>query len=56
MQFFGSAEGQDLIEYSLLRASLCMAAAALFIRSGGSLAGIWTRANSDLANANAEAS
>jgi len=45
-----------LIEYTLLLAFVCLASAALFISAGGSVAGIWTSTNTDLANANTAAS
>ena len=55
-QFLQDQQGQDLIEYTLLLAFVCLATAALFINSGGSLSGIWTTANSKLASANTSAS
>ena len=51
--FLQDDQGQDLIEYTLLLAFVCLATAALFISSGGSLSGIWTTANSQLTVANA---
>ena len=54
--FLRDEQGQDLIEYTLLLAFVCLASAALFISAGGSVAGIWTAANSDLAKANTSAS
>jgi Flp pilus assembly pilin Flp len=56
MQFLGDDQGQDLIEYTLLLAFICIATAAFFVSSGGSLSGIWSSANSDLAAANTSAS
>ena len=56
MEFLRDDQGQDLIEYTLLLAFVCLASAALFISAGGSVAGIWTSANSDLATANTSAS
>jgi len=53
--FFRNEEGQDLIEYTLLLAFVCLASAALFISAGGSISGIWTTANTDLTTANAAA-
>jgi Flp pilus assembly pilin Flp len=44
-----------LIEYTLLLAFVCMASAALFISAGGSIGGIWTAANSNLAAGNTAA-
>ena len=48
--------GQDLIEYTLLLAFVCLASAALFISAGGSVGGIWSATNSRLTAANASAS
>ena len=48
--------GQDLIEYTLLLAFVALASAALFIGAGGSVAGIWTTTNGQLAAANTAAS
>jgi Flp pilus assembly pilin Flp len=56
MQFLSDDQGQDLIEYTLLLAFVCLASAALFLSAGGSVSGIWTSANSDLAAANTSAS
>ena len=55
-KFLKNEQGQDLIEYTLLLSFVCLATAALFIGSGGSLSGIWITANSDLATANTSAS
>lgn len=55
-EFIKNEEGQDLIEYTLLLSFVCLATAALFVSSGGSLSGIWTSANSDLSVANTSAS
>ena len=55
-QFIKNDQGQDLIEYTLLIAFVCLATAALFVSSGGSLSGIWISANTDLAAANTSAS
>jgi Flp pilus assembly pilin Flp len=55
-QFLKDEQGQDLIEYTLLLAFVCLATSALFISSGGSLAGIWGSANSRLVTANTSAS
>jgi len=54
--FLRDEQAQDLIEYTLLLAFVCLASAALFISAGGSVAGIWTTTNTDLANANTAAS
>jgi len=53
--FVKGEQGQDLIEYTLLLAFVCLASAALFISAGGSVGGIWTTANTDLTTANAAA-
>jgi len=55
-QFIKDDQGQDLIEYTLLVAFVCLATSALFVSSGGSLSGIWTSANSRLGAANTSAS
>ncbi|MBZ5577324.1 MAG: hypothetical protein LAP40_12255 [Acidobacteriia bacterium] len=48
--------GQDLIEYTLLMAFVALASAALFIGAGGSIQGIWSVTNTQLAAANSSAS
>jgi len=53
--FFKEEHGQDLIEYTLLLAFVCLASAALFISAGGSIGGIWTISNSELSVANTAA-
>jgi Flp pilus assembly pilin Flp len=55
-RFLRDEQAQDLIEYTLLLAFVCLASAALFISAGGSVAGIWTSTNTDLATANTAAS
>jgi Flp pilus assembly pilin Flp len=54
--FVQDEQGQDLIEYTLLLAFVCLGAASLFIGSGKSVSGIWVAANSRLAAANTSAS
>jgi Flp pilus assembly pilin Flp len=54
--FLRDEQAQDLIEYTLLLAFVCLATSALFVSSGGSLMGIWTSANSQLGKANTSAS
>jgi Flp pilus assembly pilin Flp len=56
LRLFKDEEGQDLIEYTLLMAFVALASAALFIGAGGSISGIWTTTNTQLANANTAAS
>jgi pilus assembly protein Flp/PilA len=50
--FWQEESGQDLIEYTLLMAFVALASASLFISAGGSVAGIWGTANTQLSNAN----
>jgi len=52
LQFVREEKGQDLVEYTLLLAFVCLASAALFIGAGSSLSGIWIDANAVIANAN----
>ena len=54
--FWNNEQGQDLIEYTLLMAFVALASAALFLGAGGSIQGIWTTSNSQLAAANTQAS
>ncbi len=51
-KFWRDDEGQDLIEYTLLLAFVCLAAAAIFITTGQTLQGIWATANTVISNAN----
>ena len=48
--FWNDEQGQDLIEYTLLMAFVALASAALFLGAGGSIKGIWTTTNSQLAS------
>jgi Flp pilus assembly pilin Flp len=45
LRFVREEEGQDLVEYTLLLAFVCLAAAALFINAGQSLATVWKDTN-----------
>jgi Flp pilus assembly pilin Flp len=56
LRFVRDEQGQDLIEYTLLLAFVCLASAALFLSAGGSVAGIWNATNSRLSVANTSAS
>jgi Flp pilus assembly pilin Flp len=56
LNFFQDEQGQDLIEYTLLLAFVCLTSAALFIGAGTSVAGIWNSTNTQLAAANTSAS
>ena len=49
--FLRAEEGQDLVEYTLLLAFVCLASAALFIGAGKSMASIWVDTNLVLTNA-----
>jgi len=55
VRFVHDEQGQDLIEYTLLLAFVCLASAALFISAGDSLKGIWSQANGTITNANTAA-
>ena len=56
IRFWNDDQGQDLIEYTLLMAFVALASAALFIGAGGSISGIWSVTNSQLAVASTQAS
>jgi Flp pilus assembly pilin Flp len=49
--FWGDDSGQDLIEYTLLLAMICLASAGLFMTSGGSVSTIWGTTESNLSAA-----
>jgi Flp pilus assembly pilin Flp len=55
LRFVQDDNGQDLVEYTLLLAFVCLASAALFIGAGSSLSGIWADANAIVSNANTAA-
>ncbi len=55
-RFIRDEQGQDLVEYTLLLAFVCLAAAALFINAGQSISGIWNVANDKLSQAQSAAS
>jgi Flp pilus assembly pilin Flp len=50
-QFVREEGGQDLVEYTLLLAFVCLASAALFIGAGKSMANVWTDTNLIVDNA-----
>ena len=56
IRFLREEEGQDLIEYTLLLAFVCLASAALFINAGKNMAAIWTIGSAYISNANVAAS
>lgn len=55
-RLFGSEAGQDLVEYSLILAFVCLAGAAMYIGMSRDTKGLWTIMNSRLSNANQSAS
>ena len=55
-EFWKEDDAQDLIEYTLLMAFVALGAASLFIGAGHSVKGIWTTTNSELTQANTQAS
>ena len=42
VRFIREEQGQDLIEYTLLLAFVCLAAAAIFIPEGKGIGSIWS--------------
>ncbi len=56
VRFLREESGQDLVEYTLLLAFVCLASAALFISAGVTLANIWGIANNQLSSAQSSAS
>ncbi len=55
-RFWADDRGQDLIEYTLLLAFVCLAAASIYIGAGASTSSIWSIANKHLSNASSAAS
>jgi Flp pilus assembly pilin Flp len=53
--FIQDEQGQDLVEYTLLLAFIALAIGALYTAMGTSILNIWTKANTDLTNANTAA-
>ena len=51
-KFSEDQRGQDLVEYSLLMAFVCLVGAATFLAMGSTISGIWGIANNRLAAAN----
>jgi Flp pilus assembly pilin Flp len=51
LRFLRDEQGQDLVEYTLLLAFVCLASAALFIGAGASMANIWGVTNNTLQSA-----
>lgn len=46
--FWSDETGQDLIEYTLLLAMLCLASAAAFLNGGASVSAIWNLTSTNL--------
>jgi Flp pilus assembly pilin Flp len=55
LRFVKEEQGQDLVEYTLLLAFVCLASAALFINAGQSISAIWNQTNTILSQANSAA-
>jgi Flp pilus assembly pilin Flp len=55
-RFWQDQLGQDMVEYSLLLAFVCLAAAALFIGVGRNVAAIWGYTSSSMQQAYCAAS
>ncbi|MGE5646225.1 MAG: Flp family type IVb pilin [Acidobacteriota bacterium] len=49
--FLEDQSGQDLVEYTLLLAFICLSGAAFYIGVGENVNSIWSTVNSRLANA-----
>lgn len=54
-KFWKDEDGQDLVEYTLLLAMVCLASAALMIGSSSAVSGIWHTTNNNLSAANSMA-
>jgi Flp pilus assembly pilin Flp len=54
-RFWRDEAGQDLTEYSLLLAFICLASAAIFLIQGNNVMAIWQAGNSLISNANVAA-
>jgi Flp pilus assembly pilin Flp len=52
MAFLSEERAQDLTEYALILAFVCLASAGLFLTNFESLAGIWTTTNQEISIAN----
>jgi Flp pilus assembly pilin Flp len=50
--FTKDERGQDMVEYSLLLAFVCLVGAAMFVSMGNMTSGIWSIVNSRMANSN----
>jgi Flp pilus assembly pilin Flp len=52
ISFWKCERGQDLVEYSLLLAFVCLVGAAMFISMGNLTSSLWTTVNSRLSASN----
>ena len=52
IRFWNEQQGQDLVEYSLLLAFVCLTGAAMFVSMGSVSSGIWSIVNTRLAASN----
>jgi Flp pilus assembly pilin Flp len=52
IRFLENEEGQDIIEYALILAFICLAGAAMFLGMTGSQKVLWSAANNQLAAPN----
>ena len=55
VRFLREEQGQDLVEYTLLLAFVCLASAAVFINAGQGISNIWGVANNLVNNASSAA-
>jgi Flp pilus assembly pilin Flp len=55
VNFWKDEAGQDLVEYTLLLAMVCLASAALMIGSGEAVSTIWHTTNNNLSSAHSTA-
>jgi Flp pilus assembly pilin Flp len=53
--FWEDDSGQDLIEYTLLLAMVCLASAGLILGSGEAISGIWGKTSNNLSAAGSAA-
>jgi Flp pilus assembly pilin Flp len=52
IRFFENEEGQDIIEYALILAFICLAGAAMYVGMTGSQKVLWSATNNQLAAPN----
>ena len=51
VRFLEDEQGQDLVEYTLVLALVCLASAAIFSSAGSSVNKVWNSANTTLSKA-----